>query len=76
MHFALNSCLTCKKHNHEFDIGKTLLGVVIDWSGAEADGLRLAVGKETANLLLKGCSIHWIRSYQRVADKVCKHQHP
>ena len=54
----------CKKDNPEFDIGKTLVGVLIDWSDAEADGLRLAVG---ANLLLKGCSIHWIQSYQRVA---------
>ena len=38
--------------------------------------MRLVVGKEMANTLLKGCKVHWIRSYQRVADKVCKHQHP
>ena len=66
----------CKKDNPDFCEGKTLLGVVIDWSDAEADGLRIAVGAETANLLLKGCKVHWIRSYQRVADKVCKHHHP
>ena len=66
----------CKKDNPEFNVEKTLLGVVIDWSDAEAEGLRLAVGKETANVLLKGCKVHWIRSYQRVAEKVCKHQHP
>lgn len=66
----------CKKDNSEFCIGKTLLGIIIDWSDAEADGLQLAVGEEMANTLLKGCKVHWIRSYQRVADKVCKHQHP
>ena len=65
----------CKRDNPEFDVGKTLLGVIIDWSDAEAEGLRLAVGEEIANLLLKGCKVHWIRSYKRVADKVCKHQH-
>ena len=66
----------CKKDNPEFVVGKTLLGVVIDWSDSEAEGLKLAVGEKTANLLLKGCKVHWIHSYQRVADKVCKHQHP
>ena len=33
----------CKKDNPEFNVEKTLLGVVIDWSDAEAEGLRLAV---------------------------------
>ena len=50
--------------------------IIIDWNDAEADGLRLAVGEEMANTLLKGCKVYWIRSYQRVADKVRKHQHP
>ena len=66
----------CKKGNPEFCIGKTLLGIIIDWSDGEADGLQLAVGEEMANTLLKGCKVHWIRSYQSVADKVCKHQYP
>ena len=66
----------CKKDNPEFVVGKTLLGVINDWNDSEAEGLKLAVGDKTANRLLKGCRVHWIRSYQRVADKVCKHQHP
>ena len=49
---------------------------MVDWSDAEAQGLRDAVGEELANQLLKGCQVHWMRSYQRVADKVCKIQHP
>jgi len=36
----------------------TLVGVVTDWSDAEINGLRMAVGKETAEKLLKGCKVH------------------
>ena len=48
------------------------MGVVTDWSDAEINGLRMAVGKDTAEKLLKGCKVHWQRSCQRVADKVTK----
>ena len=55
-----------------FEVGKTLRGIVIDWSDAEASGLRKAVGATMANGLLRGCQVNWARSYQRVADKVCR----
>ena len=61
----------CKKECPSFELGRTLVGIVVDWSDAEAQGLRDAVGEELANQLLKGCQVHWMRSYQRVADKVC-----
>ena len=66
----------CKKEFPSFELGKTLLGktllgIVIDWSDAEAQGLRDAVGEELANQLLKGCQVHWMRSFHRIADKVC-----
>ena len=32
----------CSKSSKAFEIGKSLLGVVIDWSDAEAAGLKLA----------------------------------
>ena len=48
------------------------MGVVTDWSDAEINGLRMAVGKETAEKLLKGCKVHWQCSCQHVADKVAK----
>ena len=38
-----------------FEVGKTLRGIVIDWSGAEVNGLRKAVGDTVAIGLLKGC---------------------
>ena len=64
----------CKKLYPSFEIGKTLFGVVVDWSDAEANGLRDAVGSEAANKLLKGCQVHWIRSYQRAGEQVVKSQ--
>ena len=42
----------------------------MDWSDAEAKGLREAVGDETADSILHGCNVHWTRSYQRVAERV------
>ena len=39
-------------------------------SDAEANGPCKAVGDIVANRLLKGCQVHWAKSYQRVPDKV------
>lgn len=61
----------CKDKHGSFQPGKTSLGVVIDWCDAEINGLGKAVGKDTAVTLLKGCNVHWIRSWQRVRDRVC-----
>ena len=56
--------------NADFEPGSTLLGVITDWSDAEINGLRLAVGKSMAEKLLKGCSVHWQRLCQRIAERV------
>ena len=56
----------CKRDHQEFELGKSLLGIVIDWSDAEIRGLRDAVGIEMAKALLKGCQVHWNRSWQQV----------
>ena len=66
----------CKKDHPNFTVGESLVGVVVDWSDAQCNGLRLALGKELADELLRGCEVHWNRSYQRVSEKVCKHHHP
>ena len=42
----------------------------MDWSDAEAKGLREAVGDGIADNILRGCNVHWTRSYQRVAERV------
>ncbi len=61
-----------KKKNKDFDPGESLLGVITDWSDAEISGLSEAVGNDVAKKLLKGCSVHWSRSWQRVRDRVAK----
>ena len=66
----------CKNKHADFEIGKSLLGIVIDWCDAEINGLRKAVGREIAVKLLKGCSVHSIRSWQRVRDHVCSSNDP
>lgn len=52
--------------------GSTLLGILTDWSDAETKGLKQAVGRAVAENLLKGCSVHWNRSCQRVSDRVAR----
>ena len=51
-------------------IGETLLGIVVDWNDAEISGLGHAVGKDLATKLLRGCRVHWARSWQRVGDRI------
>ena len=50
--------------------GTTLTGVVTDWSDAEIRGLGEAIGRETAQALLKGCKVHWSRSWQHMRDRI------
>ncbi len=33
-------------------------------------GLRDAVGTDMARTLLKGCQVHWNRSWQRIRDRI------
>lgn len=60
----------CKSQFENFVVGESLLGIVIDWSDAEIKGLEHAVGKDLASKLLRGCNVHWARSWQRVRDRV------
>ncbi len=66
----------CAKERPEFKVGESLLGVIVDWSDAQAKGLRLAVGEDMACRLLKGCQVHWVRSFQRIAERVSKLANP
>ena len=60
----------CSDDYSEFEVGKSLKGVVTDWSDAEIAGLRGAIGEDMTKKLLKGCQVHWNRSWQRVRDRV------
>ena len=61
---------TCQKEYPDFKVGESLKGIIFDWSDTEAKGLHDVIGEDTTELVLKGCNVHWIRSYQRVAERV------
>lgn len=44
--------------------------IVVDWSDAEIEGLSSTLRREKARAVLKGCQVHWTRSWQRVRDHV------
>ena len=60
----------CSLAHPSFKPGESLLGVVVDWSDSEVRGLSEAVGESIAKSLLKGCRVHWNRSWQRIRDRV------
>ena len=60
---------TCHTHFPQFTPADSLKRIV-DWSDTGTKGLREAVGEEVADSLLRGCNVHWARSYQRIADRV------
>ena len=60
----------CSADYSNFEIGNSLKGVVLDWSDAEVAGLRVVIGEDLTRKLLKGCKVHWNRSWQRVRDRV------
>ena len=50
-------------------MGESLKGIIIVWSDTEAKRLHELFGENVADKVLKGCNVHWTRSYQQVADK-------
>ena len=60
----------CEQIHKEFGVGKTLKGIVMDWSYTKRSGLQTVIGKELCDKLIVGCRVHYGRSYQHVADKV------
>ena len=45
------------KDHPTFKVGKSLNGIIADWSDQQAKGLEIAVGESVANDLLKGCQV-------------------
>lgn len=40
-----------------FSVGKSLIGIVLDWSDTQLKGLEMAVGKEIADKTMKNCQV-------------------
>ena len=56
----------------KFKVGKSLVGIIMDWSDQQFSGLELAVGKDVAESIVKGCQVcmHlWGRYFQYFAYK-------
>ena len=54
---------TYHKYYPHFKVGDSLRGIIVDWSDTEAKGLHEVVGSKIADGVLKGCNVHWTRSY-------------
>ena len=65
---------TVKKDHPHFAVGKSLQGIVLDWSDHQMKGLEAAVGEEVASKVAKGCRVHFARSVKRVSEQVNKNQ--
>ena len=59
------------KVNAKFNHGKSLRQIVVDFDDAEYNGLTLVLGKDITEKLLRGCSVHWKCSVNKVANLVC-----
>lgn len=60
----------CSLDHSSFKPGESLFAVVTDWSDAEVRGLCEAVGEQVGQSLVRGCRVHWNRSWQRIRDRV------
>lgn len=65
---------TVKKDHPHFAVGKSLQGIILDWSDHQTKGLEAAVGEEVASKVAKGCRVHFARSVKRVSEQVNKSQ--
>ena len=54
-----------KELHPEFSVGKTLLGILADWSDTQIKGLENVLGSDTISLVMKGCQVRHRCSYKR-----------
>ena len=60
------------KMSPHFDNGKTIKKNVVDFDDAEYNGFTQVLGKYITEKLLRGCSVHWMRSVKKVTELVCQ----
>jgi hypothetical protein len=53
-----------------FDNGKKLKQIMVDFDDAEYNGLKQVIGEKLAEKIIRGCSVHWLRSLNRVCSLV------
>ena len=45
------------KYHPSFSVGTTLVGILMDWSDQQYNGLEEVVGEDVAKLVVKGCQV-------------------
>ena len=59
------------KANSNFNHGKSLKQIVVVFDDAEYNGFTRVLGKDITEKLLRGCSVHWKRSVNKMAKLGC-----
>ena len=59
--------------NPEFENGANVLGWIVDFSDAQYTGLAHNIG-DRASEVIRGCSVHYKRNVDKVAQKVCQNE--
>ena len=60
-----------RDHAH-FKNGINLRSLLVDFDDAQYKGLKQCIGEELARKVIRGCSVHWQRSVNRVYKLVCQ----
>ena len=55
-----------------FANGAKLRSILVDFDDAQYKGLKECLGEELAKKVIRGCSVHWQRSVNRVCKLVCQ----
>ena len=58
-----------------FSNGAKLRSILVDFDDAQYKGLKECLGEELAKKVIRGCSVHWQRSVNRVSKLVCQSDH-
>lgn len=46
-----------KKHHPKFAVGKSLKGIITDWSDTQLKGLQSVIGEDKTSQVVKGCQV-------------------
>lgn len=77
---AYEQCLralleTVKEDHPTFAVGKTLLGIITDWSDQQYNGLVEVVSEDVAQNVVKGCQVGRMLSADLPNDQSCNSSH-
>ena len=60
------------KEHSKFRNGANLRSILVDFDDAKYKGFEECLGEELTKKVLRGCSVHWMRSVNRVCKLICK----